>query len=180
MPDNDKTTDDKTEDKTNTKTGDEKPQDFAAFIAAQDEPTKALYKKHTDGLKSALDSERENRRTLEKELREAAASAEDGSEAKQKLEEAHAATQKASARSEFLEKAHAAGVADLSLAWLAVQEDDTLRDQSGNANFAKLKEKHPALFTDAKKLPAGHAAAGASSDAPKPDVNANLRAAGKR
>ena len=180
MPDNDKTTDDKTEDKTNTKTGDEKPQDFAAFIAAQDEPTKALYKKHTDGLKSALDSERENRRTLEKELREAAASAEDGSEAKQKLEEAAALTQKASAQSDFFEAAHAAGVADLRLGWLAVQEDDTLRDRYGRADFTKLKEAHPALFADAKKLPAGHASAGASSDAPKPDVNESLRTAAKR
>lgn len=162
------------------KTGDEKPQDFTTWLAAQDEQTKKLYEDHTSGLKSALDSERETRRTLEKELREAAASAEKGSEAREKLEAAATAAEKANNQADFYETAHAAGVADLRLAWLAVQESDSLRDRSGKADFTKLKEKHPALFTDSKKLPAGNAGAGASQDAPKPDPNANIRAAAGR
>lgn len=177
------TDDDKPDDKKgtdDTKPSDEKPQDFATWLEAQDEPTKELYKEHTSGLKSALDSERETRRTLEKELREAAAAAEDGSEAKRKLEEATAHVQKANAQADFFEAAHAAGVADLRLAWLAVQESDSLRDRSGKADFVRLKEQHPALFADAKKLPAGHAGAGASPDAPKDDPNANIRRAAGR
>ena len=173
-----KTTDDKTKDQ---KPGDEKPQDFTAFMAAQDEPTKELYKEHTSGLKSALDSERETRRTLEKELRDAAAAAEDGSEIKKRLEEVVATAQKANAQADFFEAAHAAGVADLRLAWLAVQESDSLRDRSGRADFARLKEKHPALFvTDVKKLPAGNVGAGASPDTPEPDINARIRAEANR
>jgi len=180
MAADEKKTDANTEDEKEEKTSDEKPQDFPTWLLHQDPPAQELYEKHTGGLKKALDSERETRRTLEKELRDAAASAEDGSEAKQKLEEAAATAEKANAQVDFLEAAHTAGVADLRLAWVAVQDDDSLRDRSGKADFAQLKEKHPALFADAKKLPAGNAGAGASQDAPKPDVNANLRKAAGR
>ena len=175
-----KTDDDKTKDQTDQKTSDEKPQDFTTWLEAQDEPTQELYKEHTTGLKSALDSERETRRTLEKELREAASAAEEGTEARAQLEEAATAAETAGAQVDFLEAAHAAGVADLRLAWLAVQEDDSLRDRSGKADFVRLKEQHPALFADAKKLPAGNAGAGASQDAPKTDVNTNIRKAAGR
>ena len=171
------TTDDKPEGQTDKKTSDEKPQDFATWMAAQDEQTQKLYEEHTSGLKSALDSERETRRTLEKKLREAASAAEEGSEARAKLEEAATAAETAGAQADFYESAHTAGVADLRLAWVAVQEDDRLRDSSGRADFARLKEKHPSLFADAKKIPAGHAGAGASQDVPKADVNANIRKA---
>jgi len=175
-----KTTDDKTKDQTDQKTSDEKPQDFATWLEAQDEPTQELYEEHISGLKSALDSERETGRRQEKKLREAASAAEEGSEVRAKLEEFAADAETAGAQADFFEAAHAAGVADLRLAWLAVQESDSLRDRSGKADFVRLKEQHPALFSDAKKLPAGHPGAGASPDAPKTDVNTNLRKAAGR
>lgn len=181
MADDDtKTTDDNTEDQAGQDTKGEKPEDFEAWLEQQDDQTKELYEEHTSGLKSALDSERETRRALEKQLRDAAEAAEEGSEAREKLEEAAAAAETANAQADFYEDAHAAGVSDLRLAWIVVQQDKTLQDRYGKPDFAKLKEQHPALFADGKKPPPGNAGAGAGTETPADDMNARIRKAARR
>jgi len=174
------TTDTETEDQPSQDTGDETSQDFETWLEDQDDEVQELYESHTSGLKSALDSERETRRALEKQLREAAEAADEGSEAREKLEEVAAAAETANAQADFYEDAHAAGVSDLRLAWIVVQQDETLQDRYGKPDFAKLKEQHPALFTDGQKPPPGNAGAGAATETPAEDMNTRIRKAARR
>ena len=143
--------------------GGETPPTFDAWFEAQDETTKGLITGHTKGLKSALDSERGMHSDLEKQLREAASKLEEGSEARTALEEQAATLAADSDRADFYETAHAEGITNLRLAWLAVGEDNSLRDRRGNVNFETLKEKYPELFAGEAKPPPGHPGAGAGA-----------------
>lgn len=159
------------------------PADFTAWMEQQDDAVKSLYQTHTAGLKAALQSERETRQGLERQLRDAAAKAEAGSEAQKQLEEAAAKAEMANRQVQFFESAHAHNVADLRLAWLAVSADKALQQSDGTVNFEALREKHPSLFAanGAAKPPPGNAGAGAGIPPQKPrDMNDILRDALRR
>ena len=132
---------------------------FESWIEGQDEQVRGLIDGHVDGLRSALKSEREQRRDFEKQLRDTAKQLEEGSDARQKLEGIAGELDAAEQRAEFYEAAHGAGVANLRLAWLAVQQDDSLRDRRGQVNMVRLKEQYPELFPS-PKASAGNAGAG--------------------
>lgn len=154
---------------------------FESWIEGQDEQVRGLIDGHVDGLRSALKSEREQRRDFEKQLRETAQQLEQGSEARQRLEGIAGELDAAEQRAEFYEAAHGAGVANLRLAWLAVQQDDSLRDRRGQVNMARLKERYPELFPG-PKVAAGNAGEG-TQQPPKAAAGMNeyiRRASGRR
>ena len=154
--------------------GDEQALVFEDWVKEQDEPVKNMLDGHTKGLKSALVSERENRKSLEKQLRELATKAEKGSEAEQRLTQLADELTEESRRADFNEAAHAAGVTNLKLAYLAAIKDD-LFDRKGEVNFEGLKKVYPELF-GGRKLPRGDAGTGRENGQPaSADMNQFIR-----
>lgn len=153
---------------------------FETWIATQPEAIQTLYQQDIRGLRTALQSEREQRGSLERQLREVTDQLDKGSKAREQLEAITAELESERTRADFFEEAARAGVADLRLAWLAVQDNrDELLDKKGNVNFEKLRGTHPSLF-DPKKaapVPPGHAGSGAgqSGGPPQKDMNAFIR-----
>lgn len=154
---------------------------FEDWLGGQDEGIQGLVNEHVAGLRSALGSEREQRRGLEKELREAAKTLDEGSEARTRLEGMADELDGAERRADFYEAAHGEGVSNLRLAWLAVQENEDLVDRRGVVNFAKLREGYPELFGGGQKTPAGNAGSGTGNPPPAAGgMNAFIRTAAGR
>jgi len=134
---------------------------------------------HIDGLKNALKGERDGRKALERQLRDLAKTAEQGSELRQQLDKLAADQAAATAQATFYEAAHAANVKNLRLAWLAAN-DAGLVDKAGDVDFDRLKQVAPELFA-AKTLPTANAGNGAGqTGARQPSMNDFLRAASGR
>jgi len=123
--------------------------DFEAYLAKQAEPVKKLYETHTQGLKSALETERTSRKEAERQLRELAKKAESGSEAQKQLTEMAERMATTERMNQFYATAHAAGVKNLRLAYLAASEAKLISEQ-GEVDFAKMKESYPELFAAAQ------------------------------
>lgn len=138
---------------------DSMPLIYDEWLKAQPDEVKTLLDSNTKGLKGALESERESRKKLEKELRDMAGKADKGSEAQNKLNELADQVSEADRRAEFYEAAHQAGVTNLKLAYLVAQTED-LFDRRGQVNFEAMKAQFSELFGGKPKTPAGNAGTG--------------------
>ena len=136
---------------------------FDSWLEGQDDQVRGLIDGHVGGLRSALQSERDQRKTFEKQLKDAVAKVDAGTEARKQLDTLTGQLESQAQQAEFYEAAHSAGVANLKLAWLAVQQDESLVDRHGRADMARLKEKYPELFPS-PKTPAGNAGTGTQKD----------------
>lgn len=140
---------------------------------------KTLIESHTKGLKSALDSERETRNGLEKQLRDLAKKAEAGSDAQSQLTKLADDFQSADRKADFFESAHGAGVKNLKLAY-TVAVSDEMFDKHGRVNFDEMKKAYPELF-QGTSLPAGHAGSGTGNQTTNHvDMNSLIRRAAGR
>lgn len=142
--------------------------DWLASRPDAERPTiTALYERQTQGLRSALDKERDDRKALEKQVRDLAKAAEKGSDAETQLTTLADQLAAADRRADFYRDAAKTdvGIADPELAWLRVNASpDEFFDRKGNVNFTLLKERHPALFVQTPLKPAtpkGNAGSGA-------------------
>jgi len=132
---------------------------FGNWLKGQPEEIRTMLDDHTKGIKTALDSERGNRKELEKQLRDLAGKAEKGSQAEQELTGAADKIAEADRKADFYEAAHAAGVRNLKLAY-TVAVSDEMFDRRGGVNFELLKQHYPELFGTTQKAPAGNAGSG--------------------
>ena len=98
---------------------------------------KALIDDHTKGLRNALQSERDGRKDLEKQLRDLAKKAEAGSDAQTQLTKLADDLQSADRKADFYEAAHTAGVKNLKLAY-TVAVSDEMFDRHGRVNFDEM------------------------------------------
>lgn len=148
------------------------------YLTSVPENIRLMYESDVQGLKNALDAERDQRKKLDKQLRDAIASAEEGSQLKASMEELQANLQQAESRAQFAEEAGQHGVTNIQLAWLAANQIEAF-DSRGNVKWKKLKESYPELFKVA--TPAGNAGAGTSGQqTAQMDMNQLIRqAAGK-
>lgn len=153
------------------------------WLEAQDEGVKGLVDGELKGLKSALEAERRERKSMEKQLREAAAKLEKGSEKRASLEQQADRLQEMEHQTAFYDAAHAAGVLNLRLAWLAARDAGLVSEKDGSVDVEKLREQFPQLFAPARQQPPpGNAGAGTQTGAPAGGgMNAFIRtAAGRR
>lgn len=157
------------------------PATFEAWLKEQPDDVKSLLDGHTTGLKSALESEREQRKTFEKQLRDAAKKLEEGSDARKSVEEMAGQLATLQQQSAFYDAAHAAGVSNLKLAFIAAQQAD-LFDKKGQVNFDEMKKQFPELFAaGAAKPPPSNGGQGTRSPMPGgKDMNAYIRKAAGR
>lgn len=128
------------------------------------EAARAVYETHTQGLTSALKSERSQRKDLAGQLREAMGKLETDSKARDALEGVTEQLDQAERRVAFAEEAVGRGVVNPRLAWLAAQEVEAF-DRRGNPNWEALKKAFPELFRKAGPPP-GNAGSGAGKEAP--------------
>lgn len=134
------------------------PPVYEEWVQTQPEPIKQMLSSWEGGLKSALTSERDARRSLERQVRELAGKAEKGSEIETRLTGLADQLSEAQTQNEFYDQASRRGVRDLKLAWLAAKEAGAI-DGRGRINWDTLEETYPLLFS--KKIqPPGHAGSG--------------------
>lgn len=157
----------------------DEPLVWETWFDKQPDPIKSAIAAHTTGLKSALDSEREARKTAERQIRELAAKAEKGSETEKQLTAMANSFSEADRKAGFYEDAHAAGVTNLKLAYLSAMADERF-DRHGRVDFAALKKDYPELF-GAGRPPKGNAGEGSGSPgAGAPNMNSWIRKAAGR
>lgn len=153
---------------------------YEDWFGGQEEGIQELITANEAGLRSALQSERDQRRDFEQQLRDTASELEQGSKARERLDAMVGDLELLERRADFYESAHTAGVTNLRLAWVAVQSDDDLTNKRGLVNMALLKKSYPELF-GSRQAPPGNAGSGTDSPpASKQDMNQFIRASAGR
>jgi len=133
------------------------------------------------GLKGALDTERDARKTAEKDLRAVAKKLDEGSDAQNEVLKLADQVAEGTTKADFYEEAHKAGVSNLKLAY-HVATTEELFDKRGGVNFDKMKDAYPELFGK-KAPPKGNAGDGTGSAPGGQKVGMNeyiRRSAGKQ
>lgn len=150
---------------------------FDGWLGKQDETVKGLLDGHTSGLKRALESERESRKDLEKQIKALAGSAQKEGELRTQLEHISAQFETLNKQVAFMEAAARENVSNpKALFVLAVSGDHF--DKKGVANFAALRNEYPEFFI--KPIPKGNAGAGAEAAPAATTMNDLIRRAAGR
>jgi hypothetical protein len=159
------------EEETKTETVDATKDELTSskWLESLDEKSRGFYNETTQGLKRALDSERSERKEIEKKLHDLAAKAEKGSEMESKLSAVAAQFETEGRKSRFYEQAASKGVSNLRLAWVAANDGEMLT-RSGDVDFEALKKHHPELF----KTVVSANGAGRSGDKPKDEPHSRM------
>lgn len=153
-------------------------ENFEQWIAAQQDDVQGLFESHVSGLKAALNSERENRKSLQKAVKDLQATAGTAEDLQARLTQLESQLAEQGNYARFVEAAAAANVKNLRLAWLAVKEYNLL-DSRGDVDLEELKGRVPELFA----RPASIISAGAGAGAPPattPNMNDLIRSAAGR
>lgn len=159
------------------------PETLDAWLESLDEKSKGFIESHTAGLKSALDNERGNNKTLTKQLKELQDKAEKGSELETKIATILTEREATERRADFYEAASAKGITNLKLAWAAVSVDESLQMRDGSVDFTKLQEAHPELFRSKTASTSAGSGAGTQQQQVKSvneQMNDLIRNAGRR
>jgi hypothetical protein len=157
------------------------PASWDEYVATLTPDAKTLYEGHTAGLKSALQSERQQRGELAKQIGTLSKQAAEGSDLKKSLEGMTAQLESATQRADFYEQAvkPEIGCSNPSLAFIAARESGAI-DQKGRINWGELKQQFPELFRPKAPPPANAGAGTSNPPAAKADMNAYIRRAANR
>lgn len=152
---------------------------FEAWLTQQEEPVKKLVDGRLHKLSSALDTERDDRKALARQLRDATKQAEDGSELRKQLDAINEQITEHAAKADFFEEAHGRHVSNLRLAYLAAKSGGLISER-GKVDWDALKTGYPELFTIDKPPapPRGNAGSGTGRQPEtKPNMNDWIRQA---
>ena len=174
MPTDTTNTTDTQTDSQQTEPGAGEPQTWDSILQGLPEEAQTIYSQHTQGLQSALKAERQGRKELAEQLREATGQLEAGSKARQDLEAYQVKLQEAEQRADFMTEASGQGIINIQAAWALARAFDTF-DRRGNVQWDQLKEQAPELF--AQPAPArGNAGSGTSAPPSQAqDMNTYIR-----
>ena len=145
---------------------------FDEWMATQPEPVQSLLDKHTGGLRTALQTERDNAKTLARQVKELSGKLDANSDAGKQLAELSGKLETEQRRADFVQEAAAAGCRDLRLAWLAANAD--------GLTLKQVMAQHPDLFAVVR--PATNAGNGAQQTGAggARDMNSFIRRAAGR
>lgn len=150
------------------------PETFEGWLEAQETGIKELVNKHVGGLKNALETERNDRKSVAAQLKALQAEG-DPAKQKQQIAELQAAVAEQTARNEFAEEAVGQGVSNIKLAYLAAKDAELLGKKD---LWEKLKAQAPELF---RKPAPGNAGSGSGAQPnAAPTMNELLRGARSR
>lgn len=158
----------------------ETPWTYDAWLTEQPDAVKTGLSQHfeqqTANLKSALADERDQRKTFQRQLKEAISKLEEGSETRANLETINQQLADRETRLAFYDAAISADVDPkaLKLAYLAAKEGGHISDR-GKIDFDALKVEYPHLFVKPAPQPRGDAGSGRETPATT-DPNNWLRA----
>jgi hypothetical protein len=156
------------------------PFNFDSWLGEQPEHVRSGLDAHTAGLRSALESERTQRKQFSKELRDLTAKAEQGSEAQKTLGEMTSRLEQAEQRAAFYEEAGRAEIACSNpRAAFLVASAEGLFTKRGDPDWPAIKAAAPELF-GRKTTPPGNAGSGNGSPPASPSMNDFIRAASGR
>lgn len=161
--------------------GDETPQagetptettTFETWFSGLDAPLQQLVNNHTAGLRSALESERTERKNLSKTLKELSGKLEANSEAAKQVDALRSQIETTTRRAEFVEEAAVAGCTLPRAAWHIAQAE--------NLTVAQMRQQYPQLFAAVARAPGGAGAGVGQPPAKTQTMNDWIRrAAGK-
>lgn len=174
MPTDTNTTDTQT-DPRQTSPGAGEPPTWESILEGLPQETRAAYDQHTQGLKHALDAERQQRKDLSTQLRDATSQLEAGSKIKADLEALQTRLEETERRADFATEASGQGVANVRLAYLAAQEFETF-DRRGNVQWDALKEAAPELFAQQQPTRGNAGSGTAAPGRQAPDIDRMIRA----
>jgi len=145
------------------------------FHASLPEEAQKLIGDRESGLKTALKTERDSRKDVEKELKDVAGKLEKGSDAQKKVLKLADAVAAETEKSDFYEEAHEEGVSNMKLAYVVAKQDELI-SKRGKVDWKTLKESYPELFVKII-IPDGGAGDGTGGKTPskKVDMNALIR-----
>lgn len=154
------------------------PASFDEWITAQGQEVQDMFDGYVSGLRSALESERTERKTLAKQIKDLGKQAEEGSELRQQLTSLTTALESVQQRTAFYESAPG-DVANLKLAFLAASDAGMVDDDG--VDWQAMRQRFPELFKRAV-IPAGNAGSGAGQNGAQPQRTMNdfIRAAAGR
>lgn len=134
---------------------------YENWMGQQTKEVQALVTGNVTGLKSALESERENRKGVESQLRTLAEQLE--GDHKEAIENMANQLDEVTLQNDFYEDAIAEGVNNPKLAFVVVKEYKLI-DRKGRVNFDKMRVDFPELFGIKPKGSKGGAGAGLNQE----------------
>ena len=144
---------------------------FEAWLESQPEEVRSRFEEGTQGLRSALKSERDNVKTLSAQLNELKGAAEKGSELETKLTALQEKLNESERHAAFIDGAAGAGCSNAKAAWMLAKADADLWKSDGSPDWESIKTTAPELF--GPKQPSGHAGSGTGTP---PDAGGNKKA----
>lgn len=142
------------------------------WLAQQPDNIKSLIGEHTNGLKTALQSERGTRGNLERQLNDLKRQLTGNDDAQKEVTRIQAQLAEENTRADFYEAVGAAGATNLKRVWTLAKADG-LVDEKGRFKLDDVKSAYSEYFTPAKPVvPAGNVGSGTQQPAPVLSGNA--------
>lgn len=137
---------------------------YDTWLAQQPDDVKTLIEGNITNLRSALQSERQQREEFARQLREATKGASGAT--KESLDQLTGQLEAANARADFYAEAvrPEVGCTNPGLAFLAAQQAELI-DKRGRVNWQQMETQYPELFKTQTTTPTGHAGTGTSNPA---------------
>ena len=136
---------------------------FEEWFESQTEDVKTLITDHESGLKSALRSERENTKSLSKQIADLQGAAEKGSELEKQLSTLQARLTESERHANFIDSAVGAGCTNTKAAYKLAKADEVLWKRDGSPDWDAIKETAPEFFAKPKPT-TGNAGSGTNTD----------------
>ena len=130
-----------------------------AWLEGQSDEVKTRFEEQTQGLRSALKSERENVKTLSNQLNELKDAAEKGSALEQQITALQDKLRESERHANFVDGAAGAGCTNAKAAYKLAKADADLWKRDGTPDWAAIKETAPEFFQKPVKA-AGNAGSG--------------------
>lgn len=119
---------------------------FEEWFESQTDDVKSLINGHESGLKSALTNERENTKSLSRQLNDLRGKAEKGSDLEKQIEDLQAKLTESERHSSFIDGAQAAGCSNVKAAYKLAKADEDLWKRDGSPDWEAIKETAPEFF----------------------------------
>ena len=136
---------------------------FEAWLEGQSDEVKTRFEEQTQGLRSALKSERENVKTLSNQLNELKDAAEKGSALEQQITALQDKLRESERHANFVDGAAGAGCTNAKAAYKLAKADAELWKRDGTPDWAAIKETAPEFFQKPVKA-AGNAGSGTNTN----------------
>lgn len=150
----------------------ETPLKWDDWLAQQPDAIRTLVSEHTNGLKTALQSERGTRGSLERQLNDLKRQLTGNDDAQKEVARIQAQLADENTRADFYEAVGAAGATNLKRVWTLAKADGLI-DDKGRFKLEDVKSAYPEYFTPARpSVPTANAGSGTQQPAPALSGNA--------